>query len=88
MVERKPALVLQLRPEDDAADDEYAAILRHGGLAAADVRRLRVEQDGIPPLDLDGYSAIIVGGSPFDISTAAEAKSPIKRRLEADFDAL
>lgn len=88
MSDSRPILVLQLRPEDDAADDEYAAILRHGGLTAADTRRLRVEQAGIPPLDLDAYSAIIVGGSPFDISTPAEEKSPIQRRLETDFDAL
>lgn len=84
----KPALILQLRPEDDAADDEYAAILRHGGLGEVDVRRLRVEQGGIPPLDLGAFSAIIVGGSPFDISTPADEKSAIQRRLEADFDAL
>lgn len=88
MASRKPVLVLQLRPENEAADDEYAAILRHGGLAEADVRRLRVERDGIPPLELEGHSAIIVGGSPFDISTPAEEKTPIQRRLEADFDTL
>jgi GMP synthase (glutamine-hydrolysing) len=81
-------LVMQLRPEDEVADDEYAAILRHGGLAEADTLRLRVERDGIPPLDLGAFSAIIVGGSPFDISTPVEDKSPMQRRLEADFDAL
>ncbi|MEL6959578.1 MAG: glutamine amidotransferase, partial [Pseudomonadota bacterium] len=27
----KPFLILQVRPEDDAADDEFAAILDKGG---------------------------------------------------------
>ena len=32
---RKPFLILQLRPETEAADDEFAAILRKGGLMEA-----------------------------------------------------
>lgn len=84
----KPFLVLQLRPEDATSDDEYRAILAHGGLAREEARRVRIEKSGIPDVDLDRYAAIIVGGSPFDISTPAENKPAIQRRLEADFRSL
>jgi len=85
----KPILILQLRPEDITADSEYACFLKYGQLAAADTRRIRIEQSGIPDdIDLDDYSAIIVGGSPFDISTPAADKSAIQHKIEADFERL
>ena len=37
----KPFLVLQLRPEDEAADAEFAAFLDKGGLSEDRVRRIR-----------------------------------------------
>ena len=70
MIMAKPVLILQLRPEKITADSEYACFLKYGQLKAEDTRRIRIERAGIPTdLDLDDYSAIIVGGSPFDIST-------------------
>ena len=62
-------LLLQLRPEDATSDSEYLAILNYGGLHEDEVHRLRIEKHGMPVLDLDHYCAVIVGGSPFDIST-------------------
>jgi len=86
---RKPILILQLRPEDETSDGEFAAILKYGGLDAGDVRRLRIEHTGIPEdLSLDDYSAVIVGGSPFDISTPPERKSAIQGKIERDFNTL
>ena len=85
----KPILTLQLRPEDATADSEYACILKYGQLKAEDTRRLRIEKNGIPDnIDLDDYSAIIVGGSPFDISTPENKKSGIQKKIEADFNRL
>ena len=85
----KPILVLQLRPEDTTSDSEYACFLKYGGLQAKDTLRIRIEQNGIPDnLDLDSYSAIIVGGSPFDISTPQQKKSDIQIKIEADFNKL
>ena len=85
----KPMLILQLRPEDATSDSEYGRFLKYGGLRAADTCRMRIEKHGIPDdLDLDDYSAIIVGGSPFDISTAEDAKSAIQKKIEADFKRL
>lgn len=85
----KPLLILQLRPEDETADDEYQAFLRYGRLEEADTLRLRIERNGIPEaLELDDFSAILVGGSPFDISTPEADKTPIQRKIEADFHRL
>lgn len=82
----KPILIIQLRPEDETSDSEYRAFLRYGAIEEADTVRLRIECGGIPEsLELADYSAIIVGGSPFDISTPAAEKSPIQNRIEADF---
>jgi GMP synthase (glutamine-hydrolysing) len=81
----RPFLILQLRPEDEAADSELAAIRLHGGLEEEEIRRLRIEQSGVPDLDLDHYAGIIVGGSPFDVSTPWAKKSTAQLRLEESF---
>ena len=85
----KPFLILQLRPEDDTSDSEFAAILKYGGLQAHEVHRLRIEKTGIPDeLSLADYSAVIVGGSPFDLSTQEADKSAIQKKIEQDFNHL
>jgi len=85
----KPFLILQLRPERDAADDEYAAFLEKGGLDAAQTRRIRLEAEPLPAaLDLAAFSGVIVGGGPGCISDAPEDKSPDEARCEAACRAL
>ena len=89
MIMAKPVLILQLRPEKITADSEYACFLKYGKLKAEDTCRIGIEKTGIPTdLDLDDYSAIIVGGSPFDISTPENKKSGIQKKIEADFNCL
>lgn len=85
MTTTRPFLILQLRPEDDTSDSEFEAILKYGELEAQHAHRLRIEKTGIPDLALDDYAAVIVGGSPFDISTPPEQKSAIQVKIEADF---
>ena len=88
MTASKPFLILQLRPEDDTSDGEFAAILKYGELDPANTHRLRIEKTGIPELALDDYAAVIVGGSPFDISTPQQQKQPIQVKIESDFQKL
>ncbi|WP_245890823.1 glutamine amidotransferase [Albidovulum aquaemixtae] len=79
----KPFLVLQLRPEAEAADDEFGAILRKGGLAPEEVVRIRLDKNSIPAgLRLDDYSGVIVGGGPGCVSDAPDEKSPVEIRIE------
>jgi GMP synthase (glutamine-hydrolysing) len=85
----KPFLILQLRPEDDTSDHEFVSILKYGCLDKKNTRRMRIEKRGIPEdLALDDYCAVIVGGSPFDISTPEEHKKPIQKKIERDFNRL
>ena len=80
----KPFLILQLRPETEAADDEYAAILRKAGLEAAETLRVRLDCQTLPDdLSLDDLSGVIVGGGPGCVSDAHEEKSEIEARIEA-----
>lgn len=84
----KPFLILQLRPEDVTADNELEAIRRYGGLLPAETHRRRVERDGLDGIDLADYAAIIVGGSPFDVSTPPVQKSATQRAVEEGFRTL
>ncbi len=84
----KPFLIIQLRPEDETADNEFESIKFYGGLTDDEVTRLRAEKIGLADIDLDKIGAIIVGGSPFNVSTAAAEKSEIQRTIEADFNKL
>ncbi len=78
-----PFLVLQLRPETEASDDEYAAFLEKGGLCADQTHRIRLDQVAIPPdLSLDDYSGVIVGGGPGCVSDPWESKPAVERRIE------
>lgn len=85
----KPFLILQLRPEDETSDSEFVAILKYGGLDENEVCRLRIEHTGIPEsLSLSDYCAVIVGGSPFDLSTPEADKSITQKKIEQDFHRL
>lgn len=81
----KPFLILQLRPEDETSDNEFSSILNYGGLEEKNTHRIRIEKTGIPALSLQDYCAVIVGGSPFDISTPADKKTAIQNKIEQDF---
>ena len=48
----KPFLLLGIRAEDAAADNEYEAFLACTGLGECDLRRHRLEQRALGPLDL------------------------------------
>ena len=86
MTKSRPILIIQLRPEDETSDSEFAAFLKYGELDISSVVRLRIENTGIPEtLTLEDYSAVIVGGSPFDISTNEHEKSAIQKKIEQDF---
>lgn len=82
----RPFVLLATRSQDDAADGEYAAFLRFGGLASDDLLRVRLESTTMPDLDLDGLSGVFVGGSPFDAS--ASSKSDAQTRVEAEMSVL
>jgi GMP synthase (glutamine-hydrolysing) len=84
----KPFLMLGIRAEDVAADDEYAAMLRCAGLDERQLQRIRMEQGPMGSVDLDKWSGIILGGGPFQASDDEDIKSATQRRVEAELAAL
>ncbi|TLM85220.1 glutamine amidotransferase [Pseudarthrobacter sp. NamE5] len=84
----KPFLLLASRAEDAAAEDEYAAYLRYGGLQPRELVRVRLEAAPLPQVDLSDYSGVIVGGSPFTSSDPPEKKSSAQHRVERELAGL
>lgn len=84
----KPFLLLATRADDEAAEGEYAAFLRWSGLEERQLDRVRMEQGPMPPVDLDRYAGVILGGGPFNSSDPAWHKSETQRRVEAELGAL
>lgn len=84
----KPFLLLASRAQDAAAEEEYQAYLRFGGLAPEQLKRIRMEAAPLPELDLQDYSGVIVGGSPFTSSDPPEHKSEAQKRVESELATL
>lgn len=78
-----PVLILQSRPEDEASDNEFEAILAKAGLGADQVRRIRLDQtpnlDGVTLADISG---VIVGGGPACVSDSSTDKSIVDQGVE------
>ena len=80
----KPVLILQLRPEDEAADGEFDALLSKSGLSEARTHRIRLDQSpDVSGLSLDNYAAVIVGGGPGCVSDDPATKDPQEAQIEA-----
>jgi GMP synthase (glutamine-hydrolysing) len=84
----KPFLLLAIRAEDAAADNEYDSFLTLAGLGESELRRIRLEQRALGDVDLREWSGIIVGGGPFNYSDPDQLKTPVQRRVEADLEGL
>ncbi|AMO61294.1 GMP synthase [Mycolicibacterium phlei] len=82
----KPFLLLSIRGEDEAADDEYRAMMRFGGLDAAGLRRIRLTHEPLGRIDLADLSGVILGGGPYNVSDTD--KPAAQRRAEAELFAL
>jgi GMP synthase (glutamine-hydrolysing) len=84
----KPFLLLAIRAEDAAADNEYDSFLSLSGLGEGELRRVRLEQHALGRVDLSDWSGIMLGGGPFNYSDPEELKTPVQRRVEADLAGL
>jgi GMP synthase (glutamine-hydrolysing) len=84
----KPFLLLSIRAEPAAAEDEYASFLRFSGLTKAQLPLVRLAETELPAVDLDDWSGILLGGGPWNASDAQETKSAAQRRSEEALAAL
>ncbi len=79
----KPFLILQLRPETQASDDEYEAILDKGGLVQCETKRIRLDCELLPTdIKITDYAGVIIGGGPGCVSDPADQKSETDKRIE------
>ncbi len=79
-----PFLLLSIRGEDDAAADEYAAVMRFAGLDAQSLHRVGLTHQSLGHLRLADWSGIILGGGPFTVSDDPATKSQVQQRVEAE----
>jgi len=83
-----PFLLLSIRGEDEAADDEYRAMMRFAGLDESGMHRIRLSHRPLGDIDLSQWSGIVLGGGPYNVSDEPDAKSPTQRRVEAELAGL
>jgi len=79
-----PFLLLSIRAEDEAADDEYQAMMRFAGLDERGLHRIRLTHQQLGAVDLAHWSGIVLGGGPYNVSDDPSAKSPTQQRVEAE----
>jgi GMP synthase (glutamine-hydrolysing) len=83
-----PFLLLSIRGEDEAADDEYRAMMRFAGLDERGMHRIRLTHRELGDIDLSQWSGIVLGGGPYTVSDEPAAKSPTQLRVETELAGL
>ena len=84
----RPILLLSIRADDPAADNEYESFQTLSGLDEGELRRIRLDRRPLGDFDLRDWSGIWVGGGPFNYTDPEDDKSAVQRRVEADLSRL
>lgn len=88
MTAEKPFLFLSARPEVDAVGPEVESVRRAMSLDADRLEHHRLDVDPLGDVRLDRFAGIVVGGSPFNVTTPEAQKLPAQLRVEAELAAL
>ncbi|WP_148613212.1 glutamine amidotransferase [Nocardioides rubriscoriae] len=82
----RPFLLLSIRAEQAAADDEHAAFARFLEVEPHEVERRHLGVDDVGDVAgrLDDWSGVLLGGGSFTWSDAPETKSAVQHRAERD----
>ena len=81
-----PFLLLSTRPELEASQAEYNSFLSMMELEPEQLHHIRVDQAPLPPINLDDYSGVILGGGPFN--STSKNKSELQLRVEGELSEL
>jgi GMP synthase (glutamine-hydrolysing) len=84
----KPFLLLSIRGEQAAADNEYDSFLRFSGLDRRDLPVVNLSREELPAVDLDAWSGILMGGGAWNASDEQETKSRVQLDAEKKLSAL
>ncbi len=79
----KPFLLLSIRGEQAAADNEYDSFLRFTGLPEQELTRVNLAREELATVDLQQWSGILLGGGPWNASDAPCSKTPAQVAAES-----
>lgn len=82
MSHQRPFLLLSTRPEDEAAAEELASFTAGMRLEEGAVEQRRVESAPLGEVDLDAYSGVLLGGSPFNNSDLVKSQNQLRVERE------
>ena len=80
----KPFLFLSARPEIEAVGPEYESVRRAMGVDASRLEHVRLDAEALGDVRLEAFAGVVVGGSPYNVTTPDSRKHPVQRRVEAD----
>jgi GMP synthase (glutamine-hydrolysing) len=80
----EPFLFLSARPEIEAVGPEYESVRRATGLDAGRLEHVRLDIDPLGDVPLGDFAGVIVGGSPYNVTTPEHGKHAVQLRVEAD----
>lgn len=80
----RPFLFISARPEVEAVGPEYESVRRATGLDAGRLEHHRIDVETLGDAVPGRFAGLIVGGSPYNVTTPHEHKHPVQRRVEAD----
>lgn len=86
MTAKRPFLLLSTRPEDAAASEELHSFCAKMRVPEEAIEQRRLEQRPLGEVDLDAYSGLLLGGSPFN--NTDPVKSEIQLRVEREIGEL
>ncbi len=78
----KPFLLISIRGEQAAAENEYASFRRLTGLPESALPLVNLARAELPSIDLDDWSGILMGGGPWNTSDTPRSKGHEQRRAE------
>lgn len=82
----RPFLLLSTRPENEAAAEELESFANAMRIDVSGIEQRRLEQDALGRVDLEEYSGVLLGGSPFN--NLELMKSPLQLRVEREIGTL
>lgn len=82
VTQKRPFLLLSTRPEDEAAAEELASFTAGMQLEEGAIEQRRVESAPLGDVDLDAYSGVLLGGSPFNNSDAVKSQTQLRVERE------
>lgn len=82
----RPFLLLSTRPEDEAAGEEHESFAAAMQVDTTAIEQRRLEREALGTVNLDDYSGVLLGGSPFN--NLELMKSPLQLRVEREIGTL